>query len=97
MAKGYWVTAYQSVSDPEKLAEYGKLAGPAIEAAGGRFLTRGGQVTAHEAGKAERTVVVEFDSYAQAVAAYQSEPYQRALAVLDGAVVRDLRIVEGAG
>jgi uncharacterized protein (DUF1330 family) len=37
MAKGYWVTAYQSVSDPEKLAEYGKLAGPAIQAAGGRY------------------------------------------------------------
>jgi uncharacterized protein (DUF1330 family) len=95
MAKGYWITAYQSVSDPGKLAEYAKLAGPAIEAAGGRFLARGGQVTAHEAGTAERTVVIEFDSYARAVAAYQSEPYQQALAVLDGAVVRDVRIVEG--
>jgi uncharacterized protein (DUF1330 family) len=95
MAKGYWIAAYQSISDPGKLADYGKLAGPAIEAAGGRFLARGGQVTAHEAGTAERTVVIEFDSYAQAEAAYQSEPYQRALAVLDGAAVRDIRIVEG--
>jgi uncharacterized protein (DUF1330 family) len=95
MAKGYWVAAYQSISGPEKLAEYGKLAGPAIEAAGGRFLARGGQVTAYEAGIASRTVVIEFDSYAQAVAAYQSPPYQQALAMLDGAAVRDVRIVEG--
>lgn len=95
MAKGYWVTTYQSISDQEKLAKYAKLAGPAIEAAGGRFLARGGQVTAYEAGKAERTVVIEFDSYAQAIAAYQSKSYQQALAVLDGAVVRDLRIIQG--
>jgi hypothetical protein len=30
MAKAYWVTCYRSISDPEKLAAYAKLAGPAI-------------------------------------------------------------------
>lgn len=34
MAKGYWVGAYRSVSDPEKLVAHGALAKPAIEAAG---------------------------------------------------------------
>jgi hypothetical protein len=29
------------------------------------------------------------------IAAYQSKSYQQALAVLDGAVVRDLRIIQG--
>lgn len=95
MAKGYWVAAYRAVHDPEKLAAYGKLAGPAITAAGGRFLARGGQVEAHDAGLAMRTVIVEFDSYEAAVAAHQTPGYQEALAALADGVERDFRIVEG--
>lgn len=95
MAKGYWVTEYREIVDPEKLAAYGKLAGPAVTAAGGRFLVRGGQSTPKEAGLAQRTVVIEFDSYQAALDAYDTEDYRKARAVLDGGVVRDLRIVEG--
>lgn len=95
MAKGYWVVAYQSISDPDKLAAYGKLAGPAIAEAGGRFLARGGQVVAHEAGRNERTVVVEFPSYEAAVAAHDTPAYREALAALGDGAVRDLRITEG--
>lgn len=95
MAKGYWVSAYRSISDPAKLAAYAELAGPALTAAGGRFLARGGQLTAHEAGVAERAVIIEFDSYQQAVAAYRSEDYQRALAALGDGAERDVRILEG--
>jgi uncharacterized protein (DUF1330 family) len=95
VAKGYWVGAYRSVSDPEKLAAYGALARAAVEAAGGRFLARGGAVTAFESGFAERTVLVEFPGYAEALAAYGGDDYQRALQVLDGAAERDVRIVEG--
>jgi len=97
MAKGYLVGTYRSVRDPEKLAAYGKLAGPALEAAGGRILARGGRVTAFESGLAERTVLVEFPSYDAAVAAYESEAYQRAVAVLDGGAERDVRVTEGLG
>ena len=95
MAKGYWVSAYREIRDPEKLAAYGKLAGPAIAASGGRVLVRGGQVEAHDAGLAVRTVVVEFDSFAAAVAARQTPAYQAALDVLSDGVERDFRIVEG--
>jgi uncharacterized protein (DUF1330 family) len=95
MAKGYWITFYRSVSNPAALAEYGKLAGPAIQAAGGRFLTRGTAVQALEAGIKERTVVIEFDSPAKAIAAYESPAYQAARKLLEGAVERDLRIAEG--
>ena len=35
MAKAYWISAYRSISDPEALAQYAKLAGPALKAAGG--------------------------------------------------------------
>ena len=35
MAKAYWVTSYRSISDPEKLAAYARLAGPAIAPSAG--------------------------------------------------------------
>jgi uncharacterized protein (DUF1330 family) len=95
MAKGYWISAYREIHDPEKLAAYGKLAAPAIVASGGRILARGGQVEAHDAGLAMRTVIVEFDSFAAAVAARQTPAYQEALATLADGVERDFRIVEG--
>jgi len=95
MAKGYWITFYRSVSNPATLAEYAKLAGPAIQAAGGRFLTRGSAVAAFEAGIKERSIVIEFDSPAKAIEAYESPTYQSAKKLLEGAVERDVRILEG--
>ncbi len=95
MPKGYWISAYREVIDTGKLAAYAELAGPAVIANGGRFLVRGGQMVAHEAGVEGRTVVVEFDSYDAAMAAYCSEQYKAALEKLDGGVVRDFRIAEG--
>ena len=62
MAKAYWVAIYRSISNPEALAAYAKLAGPAIQAAGGRFLARGTAAKAYEAGVLQRTVIIEFDS-----------------------------------
>ena len=41
MAKGYWIVVYHSISDPAKLAQYSKAAGPVIEGGGGRYLARG--------------------------------------------------------
>lgn len=94
MPKGYWVSVYRTVSDPEKLAAYNKLARSAVQAWGGRTLVRGGRVAAHDAGIAERTVLVEFDSFEQALAARESATYQEAPAALPSGVERDFRIVE---
>jgi uncharacterized protein (DUF1330 family) len=58
-------------------------------------LARGGQVVAHDDGVAERVVLIEFDSFEQAVAAHESEAYQQALLVLSDGVERDFRIIEG--
>ena len=82
MAKAYWVATYRSISDPEALAGYAKLAGPAIQAAGGRFLARGNAAKAYEAGVIQRIVIIEFDSVEKAAAAHDSEGYQAALKVL---------------
>jgi uncharacterized protein (DUF1330 family) len=95
MAKGYWVSVYRTIPDPERLTTYNSLAGPAVRAAGGRTLSRGGRVATHEAGITQRVVLIEFDSFEQAVAAYESEAYQKALATLPDGVERDFRIVEG--
>ncbi|WP_329321483.1 DUF1330 domain-containing protein [Streptomyces sp. NBC_01262] len=95
MAKGYWVSVYRTIADPEKLAAYNKLARPAVAAAGGRLLARDGRVVAYDAGIAERTILIEFDSFEQAVAARASAAYQEALAALADGVERDFRIIEG--
>jgi uncharacterized protein (DUF1330 family) len=96
MKKGYWVVTYRSVSDPNRLLEYGKLAGPAVQAAGGRPLVRGAEnVEPHESGVAQRVVVIEFESWEKAKAAYRTDDYEKAKVVLGDAVVRDFRIVEG--
>ena len=93
--KGYWLSAYRTISDPEKLAAYNLLAARAVQLGGGRTLARGGRVAAHDAGIAERTVLIEFDSFEQALAAHESEAYQEALAALSDGVERDFRIIEG--
>ncbi|MGW2491417.1 DUF1330 domain-containing protein [Streptomyces sp. NPDC001606] len=97
MAKGYWVSVYPAISDPESLTAYDKLARLAVQAGGGRLLSRGGRVVAREAGITQRAVLIEFDSLEQAVAAYDSEAYQKALVALPDGVERDFRIVEGVG
>lgn len=96
MAKAYWITCYRSIKNPDKLAAYAKLAGPSIQAAGGRFLVRGAPAKTFEAGLNQRTVVTEWDSVQHAVAAHDSPGYQEALRVLGDAAERDVRIVEGA-
>jgi uncharacterized protein (DUF1330 family) len=95
MAKAYWIACYRSISNPDALAAYAKVGGPAIQAGGGRFLARGTPAKTYEAGLNQRTVVIEFDSVAQAVATHDSAGYQEALKLLGNAAERDLRIVEG--
>ena len=95
MPKAYAVVTYRSVSDPEKLAAYAKLAGPAVASFGARFLARGDAAVAREQGLRQRTVVVEYPSLETAIAAYDSAAYAEALKALGDGAVRDFRIVEG--
>lgn len=95
MAKAYWVGTYRSISNPEALAAYAKLAGPAIQAGGGRFLVRGTPAQTYESGLNQRVVVIEFDSVQAATKAHDSPGYQDALKALGDGAVRDIRIVEG--
>jgi len=95
MPKAYWVSAYRAVNDPDKLAAYAKLAGPALVANGARFLARGEPSKVYELGLMQRTVLIEFDSVEQAMAAHDSPAYQEALAALGDGADREIRIIEG--
>jgi uncharacterized protein (DUF1330 family) len=94
MPGAYWINIVREVRDPDRLAAYVRLAGPAIAAAGGTFLARGTAAAAFEDGQAERTALIAFDSVEAAVAAYESPAYQEALAALGDGAVRDIRVVE---
>ena len=95
MAKAYWVVTYRSISKPDNMAAYAKLAAPSIEAAGGKYLVRGSPAKTYESGMMQRVVVTEFPSLAAAIAAHDSPGYQAALKALGDGADRDIRVVEG--
>jgi len=95
MARTYWVATYRAIHDTDKFAAYAKLAGPALQAAGGRFLARGNAAQVYDNAVPGRVVLIEFPSVAQAIAAHDSPAYGEALRALGNAVDRDIRIVEG--
>jgi uncharacterized protein (DUF1330 family) len=95
MARAYWVATYFGITDPNKMADYAKLAPSALQAFGAKFLARGTAAQAYEKGIKDRVVLIEFESVEKAIAAHDSPGYQAALKALDGAAQRDIRIVEG--
>lgn len=95
MGKGYVVVTYRKINSQEKWAAYAKLAAPAIQKAGGRFVVRGMPSKVYEQGLKERVVIVEFDNVHKAMAAHDTPAYQEALRALGDGAERDFRIVEG--
>jgi uncharacterized protein (DUF1330 family) len=95
MAKAYLVVTYRSIKDKEKWSAYAKLAVPAIQKEGGRFIVRGMPAKTYEKGMNERVVIVEFDNVQKATAAHDSAGYQEALRALGNGAERDMRLVEG--
>jgi uncharacterized protein (DUF1330 family) len=96
MKKGYWVVAYRTVGDEATMKSYVELAGVALAPFKARVLVPpGSAVTAFEAGLKQMTVVVEFDNYKDALSAYESADYKKALVALGSGVERDFRITEG--
>ena len=91
-----YVIAAVNVTNPEAYAEYAKLAPPAIQQHGGRYLARGGKLEVLEgAWPYARTVVVEFATLEQARKWYQSVEYQAARSKRLGAADFNMVIVEG--
>ena len=90
----YWMSKVQ-ITDDAGYSEYAKLAGPAIEKHGGRFLARGGKFITLEGDEYPRNVLVEFASFDQAVACYHSKEYQEAWNFQKNSASREVCIVEG--
>ena len=95
MAKAYWVVTYRAIKNQDAFAAYAKLAGPAVQASGGRFIVRGAPAKTYEAGMNQRVVVIEFDSLQKALAAHDTKEYGAALEALGNGAERDIRIIEG--
>jgi len=94
MAKAYWIATYHAIRDADAFAAYAKLAGPALTAAGGKFLARGNPAQVYDKGVPLRVVLIEFPSVEQARRAHDSPAYGEALKALGNAVDREIRIVE---
>lgn len=95
MPKGYWI-ANITVIHPHDYALYQALAPEAFSRFGAKFLARGGQRTAMEGRDTpQRSVIIEFPSYEQALDCYHSEEYQRAKTARNGTADVDIVIVEG--
>jgi len=97
VAKAYWVTFYRAIKDTDAMTKYAALAGPALQAHGGRFIVRGVPAQVYEGGRRERVVVIEFDSVEQATKAHDSAEYAAALRALGDGADREIRICEGIG
>lgn len=93
MTKTYSVVTYRAITDPQRFDQYAKLAGPAMEAAGARFIVKELPVKTFEGANDQRVVILEFETTQAAQNAYQSDAYQAALKVLGNGAIRDYRIV----
>ncbi|EEB83757.1 DUF1330 domain-containing protein [Roseobacter sp. GAI101] len=88
-----WI-AHVTVTDDDAYGKYAKLAGPAIADHGGKFLARGARFVQLEGKERPRNVVARFPSLEEAVACYNSDAYQEALAHAKGASERELMVIE---
>ena len=78
MGAAFIISLYLGSPKPKRLDEYAASTRTAIEANGGRFIVRGLPAHTYEDGYRECTIIIEFASFEQAMAAYESPSYQAA-------------------
>ena len=94
MPKGYWI-AHVAVTDAENYPKYVAAVAAAFEKYKPKYLVRGGRFEVPEGEMPSRNVVIEFESYAQAVECYHSPEYQAAAKLRQAYADSDFVIVEG--
>ena len=92
--KGYWI-AHVTVTDQDQYKFYAEAGPAAFEKYNARILARGGRSTQLEGDGRPRNVVIEFPTFEDAVACYNSPEYQAAKAKRAGAGIADVVVVEG--
>jgi uncharacterized protein (DUF1330 family) len=91
-----YVIVDSDVTDPERYEQYKIRTPAAVDAGGGRFLARGGEVTVLEGDwQPSRVVVLEFEDVAAARRWYESEAYQEARTFREGAASFHMIVVPG--
>lgn len=95
MPKGY-IIGHITVTDPEAYQEYIERDTPILHRLGGRFIVRGGQSQVMEGDVHQRHVVIEFDSYDAACAAYNDPDYQEVAKIRHATADSTILVVEGA-
>ena len=94
MSKGYWIVR-ANINNQEEYLKYIKIATKVVESFNGKFLVRGGKQKEFENSGYERTVIVQFDSYNDALKSYNSSEYQDALKHVKQSANRLFAVVEG--
>ena len=104
MPKGYWI-AHLTITDPEMQKQYVAANQVAFKKYGANYIVRGGPVppgfpntSRCEVMKGtfkQRHVVIEFETYEQALACYRSPEYQEAIKFRDKGCEVDILVIEG--
>ena len=77
-----YVVAHATITDPEKLKEYGAIAGPSIKAAGGELVSAGHVVDVLAGSHAhKRAIIIRFADAEAARDWYNSDAYQAAIPI----------------
>jgi uncharacterized protein (DUF1330 family) len=95
MKKGYWMVSV-NITDPENYPQYIAANKAAFDKYGAKFLARGGRFESPEGPTGSRNVIIEFESFEQALACYRSPEYQEALKLRLAYSTAHAVIVEGA-
>jgi uncharacterized protein (DUF1330 family) len=91
-----YVIVETDITDPEQYEQYKAASPAAVQAGGGRFLVRGGELAVLEGDwHPSRLVVLEFEDLAAARDWYESEVYQDAKKLRDGAARLRMVAVQG--
>ena len=95
MSKSAYMIFNVNVTNPEQYDAYRVLSGRAMQEHNAEVLVRGGEMTILEGQMYARTVVLKFESVAQAQAFYDSETYRMGRELRKNAAIANVAIVEG--
>jgi uncharacterized protein (DUF1330 family) len=91
-----YVIVETNISDPVQYEQYKAASPGAVAAGGGRFVVRGGELAVLEGDwNPSRLVVLEFEDLEAAKQWYESETYQEAKQLREGAARLNMVAVQG--
>jgi uncharacterized protein (DUF1330 family) len=94
VSKGYWIVSL-TITDEAPYKQYVAANAAIFDKWRGRFIVRGGAFETVQGEAGTRQVVLEFASYAEARACYDSPEYQDALQLLLAGATVQFTLVEG--